>query len=314
VSIVTSRPTAVLFGYALFGCTALAALQRAGIHVVMVMTHADRPDENCWWPSLERTAIADGIVVVCDADLTPGSSISVRIAELKPDFIISSFFRDMLGDHVLNMARRGAWNLHPSLLPAYRGRAPINWQLVHGQRRTGLTLHRMVRRADAGGIIAQEAIDIAPDQDAYGLTCQLLELAHPMLDRAFAELVAGTAIERTQMLTQGSVFGRRRPEDGRIDWRHSARQIHNLVRAVAPPWPGAFTGDSTARLIIARTRVVEENGHHGEPGTVLPGNVVVCGTGLLGVVTAITAGALISTLSLGRIPGSSCLSPAEVIA
>ena len=298
---VSSRPTAVLFGYAFFACTTLAALQRAGIRVLLVATHADHADENCWWPSLARTAAADGIPVVCDAPLAPGADLHKRLAELRPDFIVSAFFRDLLGDHLLDLARHGAWNLHPSLLPTYRGRAPINWQLVHGERRTGLTLHRMVRRADAGGIIAQAAIDIAPDQDAYGVTCQLLELAAGLLDRAFAELVAGTAVERPQDPAQGSVFGRRRPADGRIDWRQGARQIHDLVRAVAPPWPGAFTGDGATRLIIARTRVVAEVGRHGEPGAVLPGNLVACGSGLLGVVTAITAGALVATL----VPGSS---------
>lgn len=305
VAVPTSRPTAVLFGYAFFASTTLAALQRAGIQVLLVVTHADRADENCWWPSVARAAAADGIPVECDASLEPGSAVSTRIAALAPDFIISAFFRDLLGDHLLNLAKRGAWNMHPSLLPAYRGRAPINWQLVHGEARTGLTLHRMVRRADAGGIIAQAAVDIDPDQDAYGLTLQLLELAARMLDRAFADLVAGTAVERSQDLTTSSVFGRRRPADGRIDWRQSARQIHNLVRAVAPPWPGAFTSDGPTQLIIARSRVVRDDGRHGAPGDVLPGNVVVCGSGLLGVVTAITAGALVSTLT----PGSSLHSP-----
>lgn len=293
--------SAVLFGYGQFGCVAFEALRRAGVDIRLVVTYRDRPDENCWWQSLERTAHTANIPVVLDTTLDADSGTARRIAALSPDLIISSFYRDLIGDHLLALPRLGAWNLHPSLLPAYRGRAPINWHLVNGERRGGLTLHRMVRRADAGGIIAQVEVPIDPDQDAYGLTCQLLERAPAMLDDAFARLLNGTASERPQILEQGSVFGRRKPEDGIIDWRQPARVIHNLVRAVAPPWPGATTMLAGTRLTISRSRVVEEDGVVAAPGTILPGNQVACGRGVLGVVSAARADGWCAMLPTGSL-------------
>ena len=292
--------TAVLFGYGQFGCVAFEALLRAGADVRLVVTYRDRVEENCWWQSLERTALAAGIPVVCDVELGKDSPFARQLAALAPELIISSFYRALLDDQVLALPRLGAWNLHPSLLPAYRGRAPLNWQLVRGEQRGGLTLHRMVQRADAGGIIAQTEVTIAPDQDAYGLTWQLLDRAPALLDHAIAQLLAGTAIERPQSLAQGSLFGRRQPQDGLIDWHQPARVIHNLVRAVAPPWPGAFTLLDGARLIISRSRVVRDDGHAGAPGTILPGNQIACGLGVLGVVAATSADAWCHTLPIGN--------------
>ena len=292
--------TAVLFGYGQFGCVAFEALLRAGADVRLVVTYRDRVEENCWWQSLERTALAAGIPVVCDVELGKDSTFARQLAALAPELIISSFYRALLDDQVLALPRLGAWNLHPSLLPAYRGRAPLNWQLVRGEQRGGLTLHRMVQRADAGGIIAQTEVTIAPDQDAYGLTWQLLDRAPALLDHAIAQLLAGTAIERPQSLAQGSLFGRRQPQDGLIDWHQPARVIHNLVRAVAPPWPGAFTLLDGARLIISRSRVVRDDGHAGAPGTILPGNQIACGLGVLGVVAATSADAWCHTLPSGN--------------
>ncbi len=290
---------AVLCGYGQFGCTAYDALRRAGVAIVLVVTYRDRAEENCWWQSLERQALADGVPVALDVALVLASETTWRMVALAPDLIISAFYRDLMGEHLLDLPRLGAWNLHPSLLPAYRGRAPINWQLVHGERRGGLTLHRMVRRADAGGIIAQTAVAIDPDQDAYGLTWQLLRAAPALWDDALARLLSGTAVEQPQHLAQGSVFGRRRPDDGRIDWRQPARVIHNLVRAVAPPWPGAFTTLDGTRLVISRSRVVHDDGQHGTPGTILPGNQVACGAGVLGIVSAARADAWCTTLPSG---------------
>ena len=292
--------TAVLFGYGQFGCVAFEALLRAGADVRLVVTYRDRVEENCWWQSLERTALAAGVPVVCDVELGKDSTFARQLAALAPELIISSFYRALLDDQVLALPRLGAWNLHPSLLPAYRGRAPLNWQLVRGEQRGGLTLHRMVQRADAGGIIAQTEVTIAPDQDAYGLTWQLLDRAPALLDHAIAQLLAGTAVERPQSLAQGSLFGRRQPQDGLIDWHQPARVIHNLVRAVAPPWPGAFTLLDGARIIISRSRVVRDDGHAGAPGTILPGNQIACGLGVLGVVAATSADAWCHTLPSGN--------------
>ncbi len=296
----------VLFGYGQFGCAALAALQRAGLHVFLVVTHKDNPNENCWWQSLAITAQEAGIPVFSDLDLSLGGETSQLIKKFSPDIIFSAFFRDLLGEHLLAIPRLGAWNLHPSLLPSYRGRAAINWQLVRGEKKSGLTVHRMVKRADAGSIIAQQAIDVGDDQDAYGLTRDLLALAPRLLAQAINGIISDQSQERTQQLHDGSVFGRRRPEDGFINWELPARQIHNLVRAVAPPWPGAFTSLQGNKLLITKTHVLEESANLGRPGTILPGNRVICGTGLLSIIcayfyaqqiTELPSGTLLTTLT-----------------
>ena len=276
---------AVVCGYGGFGHAGLAAVLRAGIDVPLVLTHADSGNECCWWESMAGLARTRNVPVVLDADLAVDATRE-RIAAAKPDLIFSFFFRHLIPTHILAHAPRGAFNLHTSLLPLFRGRAPINWQLVHGVQRTGFTLHRMVERADAGGIVLQEAFAIDPDEDAYALTSRMLTMVPGFLDRALAPIVAGTVVELPQDIRTGSVFGRRTPEDGRIDWTQPARRIHDLVRAVAPPWPGAFTSSGGTRIMIARTRVVAETGALGAPGTCLPSGAIACGTGAIHILCA----------------------------
>ena len=276
-----SRPVCVVFAYGHFGHAGIAALRRAGAYLPLVLSHADNPADNCWWPSVHSACATAGIPVLLDAELKTGSAALARIAQLRPDYLFSFYYKHLLGAEVLAIGRRGAYNLHGSLLPKYRGRAPINWQLVHGESESGLTLHEMVPRADAGRIVLSSRVAVDPDQDAYGLTQQLLDLAPAFLDRALAGLFSGHARLRTQDLSQGSVFPGRRPQDGMIDWHAPARTVHNLVRAVAPPWPGAFTRYQDQRLMVLSTRVVQEHGVFAPAGTVLGDGTIACGDGTI---------------------------------
>jgi UDP-4-amino-4-deoxy-L-arabinose formyltransferase/UDP-glucuronic acid dehydrogenase (UDP-4-keto-hexauronic acid decarboxylating) len=271
----------VVCAYGHFGCAGLDALRAAGADIRLVFSHADDPREQRWWPSVVDWCRTAGIPVLLDEPLTTGSTALARLQAIGADFIFSFYYRHLLGQQVLDAARRGAYNLHGSLLPKYRGRAPINWQLVHGERRSGVTLHQMVARADAGMIIAQSEIAVGPDQDAYGLTQQLLASASILLAETLPRLFLGTQPTRAQDLSQGSVFGRRTPDDGRIDWSCPARSVHDLVRAVAPPWPGAFTFCGSQRLSVNKTRVLSDHGSTGEPGRVLGDGSIACGSGRL---------------------------------
>jgi methionyl-tRNA formyltransferase len=296
----SAAPTVILCGYGQFGCAAFTALRQAGFHISLVITHQDHPQENCWWQSLAMMAQEANIAVVIDPDLSADSEHSRLISNISPDLLFSAFFRDLIGRHLLTIPRLGAWNMHPSLLPAYRGRAAINWQLVHGESRSGLTVHRMVARADAGVIIAQESVLVDQNQDAYGLTWQLLNIAPRVLAHALACIVRGeSGLE--QDLTHGSIFGRRRPADGLINWQLSAIHIHNLVRAVAPPWPGAFTTFSGQSLLISRTRVLSEGGHIAAPGTILSGNRIACGAGVISIICAFQSAHQIGHLPVGQL-------------
>jgi methionyl-tRNA formyltransferase len=274
----TPGASAVVFAYHSFGSEGLAALQRAGVTIRRVFSHRDSPGERIWWRSVAEWCAAQGVPCELDADLKDPAVVA-RIAGDAPDFLFSFYFRHMIPEAVLALAPRGAFNLHGSLLPKFRGRSPINWQLVHGAERSGLSLHRMVRKPDAGDLVAQQAVTVHPDQDALGLTRQLLAAAPALLDRAIPALVAGTAVFTVQDHLQSTYFGGRKPADGLIDWRQPARTVHNLVRAVAPPWPGAFTFIDGRKLLVWRTAVLNERSRYGSPGTVLGDGSVACGAG-----------------------------------
>jgi methionyl-tRNA formyltransferase len=152
--------------------------------------------------------------------------------------------------------------MHGSLLPKYRGRAPVHWAIIQGESATGASLHYMLEKPDAGALVDQQAVPILENDTALDVSLKVADAAQKVLHRSLPRLVAGTAPAVPLDLAQGSYFGRRRPEDGRIDWRQGARTVHNLVRAVAPPFPGAFTEVNGCRLALLATRVDDQPVRH----------------------------------------------------
>jgi len=161
----------------------------------------------------------------------------------------------MLKSPWLGVPRCGALNMHGSLLPKFRGRAPVHWAIIKGESVTGASLHYMREKPDAGALVDQESVPILENDTALDVSIKVAEAAQRVLHRCLPALLAGRASARELDLSQGSYFGRRRPEDGRIDWRQPARAVHDLVRAVAPPFPGAFTVVNGCRLEVLETRV-----------------------------------------------------------
>jgi UDP-4-amino-4-deoxy-L-arabinose formyltransferase/UDP-glucuronic acid dehydrogenase (UDP-4-keto-hexauronic acid decarboxylating) len=188
---------------------------------------------------------------------------------MRPAIIYSFYYRNLLPDAVLRAAPLGAYNLHGSLLPAYRGRAPVNWMLVNGEREAGVTLHHMVARADAGDIVGRRAVAIDDSDTALTLYRKLVPAGVALLAEMHPLIVAGRAPRRPQDLSRGRYFGRRRPEDGRIDWRWPARRIFNLVRAVTHPYPGAFCALGGRKLFVWESRIASEAGRRGAPGEIV---------------------------------------------
>ena len=256
--------SAVVFAYHDVGARALRVLRAHGLDVRLVVTHDDDPRENVWFERVADVAAASGLTTIAPADPNAPAVVS-RIAACAPDFLFSFYYRAMLGPEILALPRRGALNMHGSLLPKYRGRAPVNWAIVHGERHTGATLHYMTAKPDAGDIVAQQAVPILPDDTALDVFRKVTVAAEIPLDAALPALVAGTAPRIAQDLSQGSYFGGRKPEDGRIDWSQSASAIHNLVRAVAPPYPGALTTIAGAPARVLRTRLIESESPGGDP-------------------------------------------------
>ncbi|HET9107820.1 MAG TPA: formyltransferase [Steroidobacteraceae bacterium] len=249
-----SSARAVVFAYHDVGVRCLKVLLSAKIEVPLVVTVKDDPKENRWYASVADTAREYGLPVVMPDDVH-AEELSARVAQLAPDFIFSFYYRSMIGAPILRSARQGALNMHGSLLPKYRGRAPVNWAILNGELQTGATLHYMVERADAGDIVDQLAVPILEDDDAREVFAKVTAAAEIVLARSLPGLIEGNAPRRPQLIEPGQYFGRRRPEDGRIDWSHPAVRIHNLVRAVAPPFPGAFTEVNGKTWWLHRTRL-----------------------------------------------------------
>lgn len=234
--------TAVVFAYHDVGVRCLGALLDSGVKVPLVVTHRDDPAEKLWFDSVSGLARSLRIETLEDP-------AELRIPQT--DFIFSFYYRRMLPQRILNHAKNGAFNMHGSLLPKYRGRASVNWAILHGETETGATLHEMTAKPDAGRIVDQQRVPIGPDDLAVEVFRKVTDAAEKILKRSIHSLVEGKAVLRPQDLSKGSYFGGRRPEDGRIDWSKSAWEIHNLVRAVAPPYPGAFT----EKMKVLRTRI-----------------------------------------------------------
>ncbi len=249
---------AVVFAYHNVGARCLRVLSAHGIDVPLVITHADDPAENLWFERVADVAADLGLPSIAPADAN-APEVAAKIAALAPDFIFSFYYRRMLGQPLLALAARGALNLHGSLLPHYRGRAPVNWAILKGARRTGATLHYMADKPDAGDIVAQQAVPILPDDTAREVFDKVTLAAEICLDEVLPALIAGTAPRRPNDIARGSYFGGRTPEDGRIDWSQPAQSIHNLVRAVAPPYPGALTTVGGCAARVLRTRIVVES-------------------------------------------------------
>ncbi|OFV83287.1 MAG: hypothetical protein A2Y78_16370 [Acidobacteria bacterium RBG_13_68_16] len=262
-------PRSLVFGYHTMGCVGFDALVRHGFEVSAVFTHRDDSNEEIWWESLAERARGRGIPVQfagrCDPK-TPG--FADLVGGYRPEFIFSFYFRYMIPESVLRLAPRGALNLHGSLLPRYRGRAPVNWVLVNGETETGVSLHHMVAIPDAGNLVAQERVEIAFEDTARTLYAKLENAAEKLLDRTLPLLKEGRAPSVPMNLAEGSYFGGRAPEDGRFSWEWSAVKIYNLVRAVTHPYPGAFTVWAGRKLFVWWA-VPQARPLQATPGTVL---------------------------------------------
>jgi methionyl-tRNA formyltransferase len=230
----------VVFGYHNMGIAGLEALKHEQFDIRAIFSHQDDPGENCWFGSVVEWGKKNGISVFCPEDVHAPDWVK-KIREMSPDAIFSFYYRHLLGKEILSIPRSGAYNLHGSLLPAYRGRAPVNWVLVNGERRTGVTLHHMVEKADAGDIVGQKEVVIEFEDTALTLYKKICAKATELLDEVLPLMKAGRAPRIPMDLKKGSYFGGRKPKNGRIDWHWPAVRIYNLIRAVTDPYPGAFT-------------------------------------------------------------------------
>ncbi len=248
----------VLFAYHDIGAVCLEELLAAGDEVALLITHEDPPGEEVWFRSVRELAERHRIPAIAPPDVNSPDVVE-RVRGLAPDFLFSAMFRQLLKPALLDVPRRGALNLHPSLLPKFRGRSPINWVLVEGETETGVSLHYMVEKADRGDIVAQRRIPIVDDDTALSLHHKAAEAARLLMREAYPLLASGRAPRLVQDASLASYYGRRTPEDGEIDWSVPAKRIYDLVRAVTHPYPGAFTWWRGRRLFVWWARVADSS-------------------------------------------------------
>jgi methionyl-tRNA formyltransferase len=256
-----------VFAYSDTGHACLRHLLDRGEDVVFVATHRDDPAETPWFPSVAALARERRIEPVFAEELHP-DEMRARLEAAAPELVFSFYYRSVLPPPILAMPRLGAYNIHGSLLPRYRGRAPVNWAVLSGEKRTGATLHVMTARPDSGPVVDQEAVPIGPDDTALDVQKRVTAAAVAILARRLEALKHGQARTTPQNEAAATTFGRRRPEDGRIEWSRPSRDIHDLVRAVTHPFPGAFTDLFGEKTYVWRTRLPGLGAHDNFPGQV----------------------------------------------
>jgi methionyl-tRNA formyltransferase len=249
----------VVFAYHNMGIAGLEALFNHGFDIEAIFTHEDDPDENCWFGSVKNWACQKNITVYTTEEVNSPKWIA-KIAVVKPDIIFSFYYRKMICREILDFPRIGAFNLHGSFLPYYRGRCPVNWVIINGEKRTGVTLHYMIDKPDAGDIVGQKAVVIDFSDTAKTLYDKLCGAAKELLDELLPLIKSGQIPRQKQDLKAGSYYGGRCPDDGRIDWKKPAGEIYNLIRGVTRPYPGAFAAvENNEKLIIWWAEPQESN-------------------------------------------------------
>jgi methionyl-tRNA formyltransferase len=257
----------VVFAYHNMGIAGLTALFRHGFDIAAIFTHEDDPGENCWFGSVKDWAFQQDIPCYTTENINTQEWID-KISGFQPDILFSFYYRKMICKEILEIPRLGALNLHGSLLPAYRGRCPVNWVLVKGEEKTGVTLHFMVEKPDAGDIVGQKEVSIDINDTARTLYDKLCAAAGFLLNDLLPVIKTGQIPRRKQNLAKGCYYGGRRPEDGRIDWTQSAGDIYNLIRAVTDPYPGAYALTENDEKIIIWWAVSAALNSENKPGDV----------------------------------------------
>lgn len=289
----------IFMGTGPFAEPTLRHLYQSAHRVAAVVTQPERPAHG------RRGAAKSPVRLLAEEHGTPildplnvnDAEAQASIRRFEPDLLVVADYGQILSAGVVALAAQGAINLHGSLLPKYRGAAPVNWALYHGETETGVSVFHITPRVDAGPILAQARLAIDPDETAVELEARLAELGAPLVCRVVDDLAAGRTSAIDQDPESASRARRLRKSDGIIHWSRSAVDIKNQVRALKP-WPGTFTywhreGASPLRLILDRVEPVEFAADE-PPGTVLEAGdgrfVVATGEGELAILSVQPAG------------------------
>ncbi|MBE0537086.1 MAG: methionyl-tRNA formyltransferase [Phycisphaerae bacterium] len=288
----------VYFGSSSFGLPSLETLRRSEHQVVGVFTQPARSAGRHKTP--RPTAVADwarthGVPCAEAADIN-AAEMREAVAACRADLLVVIAFGQKIGSALIEMHPKGAINVHASLLPKYRGAAPVNWAIINGETESGVSIITLADRMDAGFILGEAAAEISPDETAESLHDRLAELGAPLLLKTVDQIAAGVAVYRTQDEAAVTFAPKLKKSDGNIDWSRPAEEIANRARGLWP-WPGAQTDYASGRtskctrVTIALARAVAYCGpDRGAFGRLNADMNVICGAGALEIVTIKPAG------------------------
>ncbi len=274
----------VVLAYHNIGCIGIRALMQNGFEIAAVFTHKDDPQENVWFESVAALAASHNIPVFAPDDINHPIWIK-KIRELAPDILFSFYYRNIIKPAILEIPPQGCLNLHGSLLPKYRGRSPINWAILKGEKESGATLHYMTPRPDDGDIVCQTNVDISENDTARTVFDKVARASEKMLADILPKINAGTAPRIPQDHDQATYYGGRRAQDGEINWNAANTEIKNLVRAVTYPYPGAFSFIGNRKCFIWAVTTLSDS-VSAAPGTIISVDplIVACGKGAVQIV------------------------------
>lgn len=258
---------------------ALVARPRTTVPLLVTHPHPDDPYEVVWAEPVADLARAAGVEVVS----LPADSADVlksRLAAAGADVVVASNWRSRVPTHVLAAVPMGGINVHDALLPRYGGFAPLNWAIARGETEVGLSAHVMSEAIDLGDMIVQERLPVGPDETVREVAERIFERVGPVTVAALDRMATPGFAPVPQSRARSTMFHRRTVADSRIDWSRPPREVHNLVRAQADPYPNAFTFHGGGRLAVKRT-ALPDRAYCGTPGRIAcragGGVIVICG-------------------------------------
>ncbi len=269
-----------------FAVPSLNALISSKNKIAAVVTQPDRPagrEKRLAPPPVKVEALKAGLTVLQPEMLKDAGFINA-LSELNPDIIVVTAFGKILPAKILHLPKYGCINVHASLLPKYRGAAPINWAIINGEEETGITIMQMDEGLDTGDILLQEGIPIAKDDTTGTLSVRLSQLGANLLIKALEAIDWGNIKAIPQDNSKATYAPILKKDDGRIDWTRGAEDIYNMMRGM-DPWPGAFTYYKGEVWRVWKTAV--GNDRNGTPGTVISidrGKIdIACGKGVISI-------------------------------
>lgn len=272
----------VFMGTPEFGVPSLNALLDAGYDVAACCTQPDRPQGRKMTLTacpVKEAALRRGVPVLQFERIRRQEGLDAMRA-IKPDLYVTAAFGQILSQKLLDIPTIGTVNVHPSLLPKYRGPAPVNWSIIEGETRTGVTTMMTDAGMDTGDILLVRETDLSPEEDAAMLSDRLSRVGAELLVETIRRIEAGDCPRTPQDDEKSYYFPMLTKETGRVDWTRGAQRVVNLVRGVIP-WPGAWTEFGEGVLKIWKARPVQGEGTPGEVlcGDAKNGLVVACGEG-----------------------------------